>query len=204
MLHPFLLFAGRPWRSFAIAMLILFSAHLAPTSANAAPIQFTDLDSYNTAVGAHHIVDFQGLSHGTILTNQLAGQGLTFSDGSDRVVSDPSFFQDHRGFRDLGASTLLFSTPQNHFGIEFPGGATVQLYDGLSLVFSGNFGGLGTRFFAGVVLDLGTTYDRVVLSDFFDGQGFYDNLHFSSVPEPGTASLLAVGLASLASRRRRS
>ena len=165
---------------------------------------FTSLASYNAAVGSHNVIDFTGLADGTIVTNQFIGLGVTFTDGNDTVFSASVFQVDGKGIDDNGSTTITFLSPINHFGVEFPGAVTIEMYSGATLVSSTPFGGIGVGFFGGV-LDRGQSIDRVVLFDHFVEPGIYDNLHFGFViiPEPATASLALLSMGGLMMRRRR-
>jgi hypothetical protein len=167
----------------------------AAATANAAT--FTSLTDYNTAVGAHSIITFQGLADGTTVTNQFSALGASF-DGDD-VGTGSAFVTDGIGIRDGGSATITFSSLMNHFGVEFPGAVTIQLFLGTALLSSTEFGGEGLGFFGGV-LEAGG-FDKVVLFDHLFSPGVYDNIHFGStvapVPIPAALPLFAAGLGAM-------
>ena len=182
----------------------LFSSAIAlmAISVCAAPIEYTDLSTFNAAAGAHTILTFTGLAGGTIITSQFAGQGVTFTDGDDRAALNGAFITDGAGVDANGSISLAFSGLRDSIGAEYPGGLQFQLFQGATLVYtSSQFGGSGTGFFAGVT---GVTFDHAVISDWVDSAVFVDNLHFSGqvsgVPEPSTAGLFIIALTLFAGR----
>jgi hypothetical protein len=166
---------------------------------------YTDLTAYNAAVGPHTVIDFTGLAAGTIPSDQYAGLGVVFTDGDDRVRSESAFVTDEKGVDGFGQIHLTFTSPVNTIGAEFPGGLTIDLYNGETLVgTSGDLGGAGAGFFGGVS---GIAFDRAVLRDPVDDRVFIDNLHFGVnggvIPAPGAVVLGIVGAALTGWLRRR-
>lgn len=178
---------------FGAAMALGVMCATAPAHA----ATFTSLTDYSTAVGAHSIITFQGLAEGTTVTNQFSGLGASFE--GDTVDLDSGYVTDGIGIVDGGSTTITFSSLMNHFGVEFPGAVTIQLFLNGGILSSTAFGGAGAGFFGGV-LEAGG-FDKVVLFDHFLSPGFYDNIHFGStvapVPIPAALPLFAAGLGAM-------
>ena len=172
-----------------------------PQTVRAGVIEFTDRPSWEAAVGAFTTIDFTDFPHGTIITTQYSGLGATFTDGNDTIFVYPDAFPiDGVGLDAQGSITISFSTPMSYIGVDFPGSLHIDLFSGGSPIYSSsNFGGIGAGFFAGLVTQ--STFDEVLLTDWFDGLAAIDNLSFGIIPAPGTLALL--GLAGLMSTRRR-
>jgi len=177
------------------------------TTADAAVINYTDLATYNAAVGPHTIITFQEFPPGTVLDTEYLPLGVTF-DGTDMILASPALITDGVGDRGNGRIELLFSSYQTHIGAEFPGALTIQIFDGATLVgTSQNFAGSGTGFFGGILSDV--PFNRAILTDWVDDFVLIDNLHFGTtqvVPEPTTLALcglIGVGLAGYGWRRRK-
>ncbi|MFH0982928.1 MAG: PEP-CTERM sorting domain-containing protein [Planctomycetota bacterium] len=167
---------------------------------------YIDLSLYGAAAGVHEIIRSTEavVSPGDILYDQYSALGVLFADGAvpgggndDTVLANAAFI-DGRGVNGSGSIELLFTSPRSHIGVEFPGNVRLALYDGLNLLWSGDFGTAPTGNFGGVVSST-DTFDRVIISDPVDGYAFIDNLHYQ-IPEPGTILLLAGG--GLAALRR--
>jgi len=188
---------------FGLLVLLVASIGFAGTAKATIITEFTSLSAYNTAVGAHTVIDFQGFSSGTVITTQFSGLGATFTDGNDTILTDSGFVTDGIGLKGNGRIDMSFSFLISHVGAEFPGALQIDLFLGTTLVdTSSQFAEFGTGFFGGV---LSTPIDRVVLRDWLDDTVFIDNLHFNRtvVPEPSSLLLLASGLAGLAGWRWR-
>lgn len=196
-----------PKVGFAAVLAVALSSTV---GAQAAIVSYTSKVDYLAAAGSQTEIDFTDLPDGTVLGSQYAAQGVSFTDGDDRVDTAPALFSDGRGFFDgsgrAASVTMVFSSLITSFGVDFPGAAAFDLFDGSSLVgSSANFGGSGTGFFGGVVSTVG--FNRVVMRDWAFPEGFYDNITFGSgggtVPEPSTLLLAGAALVALGSRARR-
>jgi hypothetical protein len=163
---------------------------------DAAVFNYTNLATFNSVVGPHPTIGFADLPVGTIVTNQYSRLGVTFTDGDDTTV----MLDSSDGFGLAGSGiygqqsiiTLSFAASINAVGAEFPGALRIDVFSGTTEVgTSANFGFSGHPFFGGVVSD--TSFDRVVLSDWVDNTVYIDNLHFGSVPEPGSSVLMLIG-----------
>lgn len=160
-------------------------------------------------------LDFSGIASGTILTDQFADLGVTWTDG-DTLLETDFFFPDQvtiEGQADDNAgndeSVISFALPQTAFAVQFSGDLAVQLFSGGEAV-SGLVEIQETSVFptiirsvAGIVSD--TPFDSIVLTRINapTGEAFYQEVFVQNVvPAPGP--LTAVGLATvLAARRRR-
>jgi hypothetical protein len=189
-------------RTFSPAFIV-FTSILVLTVARvstcgAAISSFTDYLTYRGYAGPQSLIGFSEVPLGTTLSGQYSGLGLRFLDGDDRTVSDSvAYPKDTFGLEggpregDVSFITLQFAQPVRSLGVDFPGALRVELFNGLnSLGSSANFGSSGTGFFGGVISDI--PFDRAVLSDWFAGDVYIDNLHVTPVPEPSMLALLAV------------
>lgn len=174
-------------------------AFLCTTNVPAAIIsEFTDLPTYNAAVGPHTTIHFNDkIPGGAIITGQYLGEGATFNDGDDLIHFDSNFITDGVGLNGSGRIDISFSSLINHIGVEFPGALRIELYLGGSLLdTSSQFAGQGTGFFGGLI---STPFDRVVLIDWVDNKVFIDNVHIgATIPIPPALWLFASGLLGLA------
>lgn len=137
--------------------------------------EYTSHAAWDAAVGSSQCADFTGLANGTLITNQYSGIGMTFTQGNDAVLLSSAFTTDGAGVNCGGDMEIVFSSPQTAIGCDFPGALHFNIYSGNTLVWSSsNFAGAGTGFFAGLVST--ATFDRAVISDWFDGLAFVDNV----------------------------
>lgn len=177
--------------------------------ARGALVWYTVRSEYEGAVGLFPQITFAELGSAQPLTDQyVAISGVDFTDGDDEVFQSSLFLEDWWGVAGgaspSGAITIEFSAPQSHVGFDFAGYLDLEFYapDG-GLVSSGNFGGPGTGHFAGVDLSSnGLEFDKVILTDPFDGTAYIDTLYYHRIPEPGTLLLLGFGALAVVGRKR--
>lgn len=190
-------FARQLWHLIAM-LLIAFAQH-----AEATVVDYTSKSEWEAAAGPYTTIDFTGFAPGTIITDQYASLGVTFTEGNDRInESIIGFPNDGFGLNGvIDTFTLEFSQPMYTIACEFPGTLQIRLYY-QGVLFHTNpftFGGGGSGFFGGMVSD--QPFDRAVVLDPQGGVNV-DDLHFGrGIPAPAALPLL--GLALLAGRRRR-
>lgn len=137
--------------------------------------EYTDHGLWEADIGRTQCADFVGLPNGTVVTDQYASLGMTFTEGNDSVLLSTSFVVDGAGVNCSGNMTIAFSPPVNAVGFDFPGALKIEIYSGSSLVWSSSrFAGTGTGFFAGLIST--TPFDRAVVSDWIDHQAYVDNV----------------------------
>jgi MYXO-CTERM domain-containing protein len=170
---------------------------LAASAAGAEVTEYEDKADWMAAAQNFTTIDFVGVGHGTLITDQYEDLGVVFTDGDDYGLSNVNFM-DEWGVSGDGDINLTFDSPQYHIGLDYGGGLSIELYQGFDLLYvSSDFGGAGP-FFAGLISS--QPFDRVLLRDWVDSRAIVDNLHFG-VPAPGAWYLMV--LAGLARRRRR-
>lgn len=127
----------------------LFLISVSAAAAQAASTTFTGKSLFDAAVSGGTVLDFTELTHGESRENQYAAQGLTFTPGRTLATRGDAFI-DGKGFRNVPCipAELNFASPMSFIGVEFPGGMDLTLHDGLTVVFSGQFGRVGRGFSA--------------------------------------------------------
>ena len=173
-----------------------------------------DFAGWAAAAGAFSTIDFETLpdgspsAAGTPITDAFnyTGQGATFSSPEDdlRIGGNQTNGFDVRspspaaGLNHIRADLLMPA-----FSVGYTSGGDLSLdafdLDG-ELIVSAFLDGRGGPFFLGIVSDTPIAY---VIMDESGGGAVIDDFRFASVPEPGTAGLLALGAAWVLRRRRR-
>lgn len=163
--------------------------------------KFNDRAAFGAAVGSHTIIDFDDAVDMTALLVRYADFGVVFPDPNDMILSDPAFMSDGRGVAGNGRIEITFDEPQHAIAVDFPGALRIDLYQGTTHIGeSVDFGRSGAGLFGGLASDV--PFDGVVLSDWVDDFVAIDSLQFSTAPDPATLTLLGLGLAMRARRRR--
>jgi hypothetical protein len=137
--------------------------------------EYTSRAAFDAAVGAQQCADFTAYSNGTVITNQYASIGMTFTQGNDTVLVSGAFVVDGVGINCGGDMEIVFSGPQSAIGCDFPGALKISIYNGATLIWSStNFAGSGSGFFAGLVSSV--SFNRAVITDWVDGAAYVDNV----------------------------
>jgi hypothetical protein len=137
--------------------------------------EYTDLPTWEAALTGIQTAPFTGFFAGTIITNQYQPIGMTYTQANDTVFLSSVFSTDGAGLKCNGNTSITFNSPQTAIGIDFPGGLSIELYSGGTLIYaSGNFAGSGTGFFAGIITT--ATFDRAIVDDWVDGSAYVDNV----------------------------
>ena len=79
--------------------------------------EFNSLSDFNAAVGTYNVIDFQGFSTGTTITDQYLGSGVNFTDGTDTVLSNSAFVTDGWGLAGNGDIHITFSSQMDSIGV---------------------------------------------------------------------------------------
>jgi hypothetical protein len=180
------------------------------TCANAEVIEFEDgqNEEWESAVGDFTTIPFTEYPFGTIITDQYSNLGAHFVNGGVIVEPDwDAFPEDGAGLTGPPFSPiwLSFDQPMTHIAVDFPDEIVFYLFsDGELIYTSDEFGLPGSAgHFAG--LHSADAFDEVWLWTEEEFSPYIDNLHFGPpIPAPGALALLAFGVLSARSGRRRS
>jgi len=182
---------------------IALAAAAAPCHASVT--SFTDYAAWSPAAGSTSTITFGELPPGTLVTDQYAGLGVTFTDPDPNFCGIVSGASDGFALNGFDLIEVTFAAPILSFGWDHPGWTRARFYLGDVLVFNTGYVGNGTWTFNGIVSTM--PFDRVQLNDLPSAGGvhdvFVDNMHFSTIPAPHAAAVLGVGAAMLSRRRRR-
>jgi len=189
------------------------------------------LGMFAMAAPAHAaVIDFDSLANGTVVTNQFAGQGITFaSAGGEQILvtaqasyqsTPPNFICTGTGTIDCAGTVIFnFSTPVNNLQFDAVGNqntiatsfAFADIYQNGVLTVSNLALLVSQGNFLPDHQDLSaySNITEVLIHDNTDPAGTgYDTISFTSaavttVPEPLTLSLFSAGLAGTMAMRRR-
>jgi hypothetical protein len=141
----------------------------------------------------------------TIITNQYADAGITFTDGNDFIRATTSY-SDGQGLMSidpggLGTIHASFDSPILSLAIEYLGGLQFELHAGGEMIFTSILYSAGFTPFVGVVSTV--PFDSVIIRDYDDDIVSVDNLHFGTIPGPSAIVIVCLGaMASTPNRRR--
>jgi len=168
-----------------------------------AVVEYTDKNEWIATAGAFSTITFTEYPANTIVTDQYANLGATFTDGIDVIFESNAFLNDNMGLNGaFNEIAIQFETPQYHVAVDFPGLVQFTLFrNGSTLYESSFFSDNLTGPFAGLVSDI--AFDEVLIVD--PGGGvFIDDLHFGPpIPGPGGIAVLGCGAIVVGLNRRR-
>jgi hypothetical protein len=159
--------------------------------------------AWQTAVGPYHVIDFTGFAKWTPITDQYAGQGITFTNPV--WIHHAGFYSDGEGLLGTDGVRFELDTPHHAVGVDFVGVVAFALY--YKGGFVGGFEYVSSQFgpFTGIVSDI--PFDEVYLykpnPPFENTNIAIDTLYWGMpIPAPGAIGLLAIGALTFRSRRR--
>ena len=165
-------------RTFAVVVLL----HTLCLSAGAQIQPIFDYEQWQQSIGDFTTVEFTEYPKLTVITDQLADQGVVFTDGDDVTHVDPFLYPEDDVGLTGGATNIniAFDPPHTWFGLDYPGVLRISFFLDGELIFTDLYGGGGTGHFIGLV-GTGSRFDRIELNDpRGDGGVFIDNLHFGA------------------------
>ncbi len=191
-------------RARPVAAMVL--SLVAATPALGGVVVLEDREAWMEAAGSFTTIDFTGYPRGTIVTDQYEDLGITFGPFQMYVQQTSSAFpSDGFGLSGVGNSPIGFSffEPQTWVGVDYPGGAQIELYSQGELIYqSGFYLPPGDSNFLGVLSP--APFDMVIVRcPAGAGQANIDNLYFG-VPAPSALSILGMALWRRRGRRRAS
>jgi hypothetical protein len=184
--------------TFVIALAVLANTCRAQVTAFADPTQ------WQFAVGAYITIDFTDYPEFTVITDQYADLGVTFTDGNDFIgvssfPTDTHGLASTDGFGNLGTIHMSFTQPQHWLAFDFLDNLQLDLYNDGELIFTSNQYSAGFTPFVGFVST--DPFDAAIVRDYNDPTVAIDNIHFGPpIPAPGAVALF--GLARILIRRR--
>jgi len=189
-----------------IAAALFASTLIAASVAHAGITTYTDRDAWFEAVspgGSVPIttIGFSEFPAGTVITDQYDHLGVNFSGvNSTRGFDDVAYPQDGWALQGgIGGVTVEFDAPRHALAMDHPASAVMQFFnDGIEIE-TVNFDGGGFGNFSGIVST--QPFDSVILSD-ASPPSFIDDLHFVTIPVPGSFVCIGVSLMCRPGRRR--
>src|SRR4051812_11615163 len=114
----------------AVSVLLALLTILKPV--NAAVMEFIHNAQWQNAAGIYTTIDFTGFPDHTVITNQYAQQGITFTNGSDWIIQ-PGYFADGAGLETstnglMGTMRLSFAGPEYSLAMDYVGIKQFKLY----------------------------------------------------------------------------
>jgi len=190
------------------AMMMLLAVLFLGQIAHAGITTYTDRDAWFEAVspgGSVPIttIGFSEFPIGTNIRDQYAHLGVNFSGTNFTLGPDHmSFPQDGWALRSgIGGSTVEFDAPRHALAMDHPGDSFMELFHLGEKIATVDFDGGGVGQFSGIVSS--EPFDAVILSDAM-APSFIDDLHFVTIPAPGSmACFVIVSLVCRRGRRRR-
>lgn len=202
-------------------LLALLSLGLAQ-SASAELLTFTNnYAAWQTAAGAVKTVDFETLPNGATSTAgtpisasfNFTAQGVTLSSRTNDITINGNpigGFGIHAGSPFGNDPTNIRADlvgARNAFGIFFPGGTTLSVYDkNGNLLGTNSFSSGGDNFFMGFVSDTPIAYaiSERRYGNYVSSSEYWQAVTFSAspVPEPETYAMLGLGLLLLTGARK--
>jgi len=187
-----------------IFIVIVTEALLPILPVEAAVTTYINKSAWQSAIGQHSTITFQGYPEHTLITDQYASMGVLFADGNDRIRFNDSFLNDGVGLRssDLfyGAITLTFDAPMTAVGADFLGHIGIQLYADSQLIFDSDQFTANQSRFGGLISTI--PFDSAIIRDRSDSVVVIDDLFFGpAIPAPSAALLMTIA-ATIRTRRR--
>jgi len=187
-------------------MIMLVAALLLASKAAAEITTYTDRDAWFEAVspgGSVPIttIGFSEFPAGTVITDQYDHLGVNFSGvNSTRGFDDVAYPQDGWALQGgIGGVTVDFDAPRHALGLDHPGDSFMELFHLGEQIATVDFDGSGFGQFSGIVST--QPFDSVILSD-SSAPSFIDDLHFVTIPVPGSFVCIGVSLLCRPGRRR--
>lgn len=186
------------------------------TTTEAGIQQYTTLGNWQAAVGTPDVtLTFGDYATNTLITNQYASQGVTFSGSAyaanDAILNNKIFEVDDTGPIEMAFLPNITAVAMDLLGAQ-SGTSTISLFSGAMLLTSESIPPTtNTPTFFGFQTTAGMTIDRIVIEPGIGtSTGIYlDNLQFVQqdtsriLPEPSTFALLSIGFCGFMGYRKR-
>jgi len=185
-------------------LVTILGTGLCSTIANAEVTRYINKLNWQTAIGSHVAVTFQGFEKHTVITEQYSSLGVLFGDGNDAIRMSPSLLNDGVGLSSndsiYGIITMQFTQPIHAVACEFLGDIDMQLYSNGELIYQSSVFDTVQSRFGGLISS--APFDKAIIRDPSDSVVVIDDLYFGPpIPAPGALALL--GLAAMVGPRRR-